>query len=212
MRRIVPERRLARVSDRRSSAGYDGGVYDESPPLPPLDEDPFPPEETEDFADGRRRSLDPEYVPASRLTNWIVTASLTVGGGIGFLILCLRADWEAWVFAVVGAGALVFLLACAVLSHIWPRLEFRRISWRLDAEGIEIKRGVVWRHVIVVPRPRIQHTDVSQGPIQRRFGLATLLIHTAGTHQYEVNLEGLSRPTAFAVRDALLVSGMEDGA
>jgi membrane protein YdbS with pleckstrin-like domain len=187
-------------------------VYDESSPLPPLDEDPFPPEETEDVADGRRRFLDPEYVPAARLTNWIVTASLTVGVGIGFVILLFRADWGTGTFAVIGSAALVFLLACAWLSHAWPRLEFRRISWRIDAEGIEIKRGVVWRHVIVVPRTRIQHTDVSQGPIQRRFGLATLLIHTAGTHQYEVNLEGLSRPTAFAVRDALLVSGMEDGA
>ena len=212
MRRIVPAPGLARVSDRRSSAGYHGGVSDETFLLPPLEEVPFPPVDTEDVADGLPRSLDARYVPAARLTNWIVTASLTAGAAIGFLILLLRADWESWVFAVIGSGALVLLLTCACLSHIWPRLEFRRISWRIDAEGIEIKRGVVWRHVIIVPRTRIQHTDVSQGPIQRRFGLATLLIHTAGTHQYEVNLEGLSRPTAFAVRDALLVSGMEDGA
>jgi len=169
-------------------------------------------EETEDVADGRRRSLDPRYIPAARLTNWMVTASLAMGGGIGFLILLIRADWQPWTLAAVGGGVLAFLLACAWLSHAWPPLEFGRISWRIDAEGIEIKRGVVWRHVIVVPRTRIQHTDVSQGPIQRRFGLATLLIHTAGTHQYEVNLEGLSRSTAFAVRDALLVSGTEDGA
>jgi membrane protein YdbS with pleckstrin-like domain len=179
-------------------------------PLPAEPEEPATP--AEDVADGRRRSLDPRYVAQARLTNWIVTGFLATGCSIAFLVLFFRADWEPRVFVAIGGGMLLFLSLCAWVSQAWPPLEFRRTSWRVDAEGIEIKRGVVWRHVIVVPRTRIQHTDVSQGPVQRRFGLATLVIHTAGTHQYMVNLEGLSQPTAFAVRDALLVAGGEDGA
>ena len=95
---------------------------------------------------------------------------------------------------------------------MWPAIEYRRISWRIDARGIQIKRGVVWRHVVNVLRTRIQNTDVTQGPVQRRYGLATLVIHTAGTHEYEVTLEGISRETALAIRDELLGEGVDDGA
>ena len=66
----------------------------------------------------------------------------------------------------------------------------------LDERGIEIRRGVWWRHVVHVPRSRVQHTDVNQGPIERTYGLAHLIIHTAGTISASVALEGLERAVA----------------
>ena len=72
-------------------------------------------------------------------------------------------------------GAGLFVIAASIFgAHVWPVLELRHTRWRIDTDGLEIRRGVVWRHTISVPRERIQHTDVAQGPIQRRFGLATL--------------------------------------
>jgi len=58
-----------------------------------------------------------------------------------------------------------------------------------------------------VPRSRIQHTDVTQGPYERRFGLATLVVYTAGTEHASIPIEGLSHETALAFRDALLARG-----
>ena len=52
--------------------------------------------------------------------------------------------------------------------------------------------------------------DVSEGPIERSFGLATLVIHTAGTEQAAVSLGGLARDTAFRVRDWLIGGGEDD--
>lgn len=224
-RRVPPEPQGSHVRPRRRSgtgrpAGYDGKVSEElyapppeedlAPEVPPA---PAPvPEPELELTDGQRHRLDPRYIAQARVTNWIVTACLAAGGAITFVILLVRADFPTGVFVAIGLGLLLFLSTCAWVSHAWPPLEFARTFWRVDADGMEIKRGVVWRHVVVVPRRRIQHTDVSQGPLQRRFGLATLVIHTAGTHEYLVNLEGVSRATAFAVRDALLVEGREDGA
>ncbi len=156
---------------------------------------------------GVTRRLDENYVPAARLANWIVAACLGLSGCAGFVVLAFTTEWPAW--AVIGV-ALVLVLVLAALAwtaQAWPPLEYRRISWRIDEEGIEIRRGVIWRHVVTVPQVRIQHTDVAQGPIQRRFGLATLIVHTAGNHEYEVQLSGLSRPTALGVRDYLLEAG-----
>ena len=57
---------------------------------------------------------------------------------------------------------------------------------------------------ITVPLGRVQHADVSQGPIQRSFGLGTLIIHTAGTQNSSVVLSGLSQTTAIELRDQII--------
>ena len=158
---------------------------------------------------GVTRRLDAAYVTAARLTGWIVTGVVAVAGSVAFLVLA-GASGGGWLLLGGAAAALVALLAVlAAAAHAWPALEYRRTSWRVDDEGIEIRRGVVWRHAVSVPRARIQHTDVAQGPIQRRFGLATLVVHTAGNREYEVRLWGLSRPVALGVRDFLLEGGDE---
>jgi membrane protein YdbS with pleckstrin-like domain len=76
---------------------------------------------------------------------------------------------------------------------------------------VDIRTGVVWRRIISVPRSRVQHIDVAQGPIERRYGLATLSIYTAGTGFAKVDLPGVPYPRAVRIRDHLL-PGREHGA
>jgi hypothetical protein len=63
---------------------------------------------------------------------------------------------------------------------------------------------VLFRRVIFVPRSRIQHTDVNQGPIERHFGLAHLVLHTAGTESASVTLPGLDQDLAIGIRQQLV--------
>ena len=72
-----------------------------------------------------------------------------------------------------------------------------------------MKEGVVWRSVVTVPRSRVQHTDVAQGPLQRVFGIATLIVYTAGTEHAFVSLRGLAPETANAIRDFLIDAGSD---
>ena len=118
-------------------------------------------------------------------------------------------------FGVVGVllllGAwLVASLALTALLLWWPAVSYRHTFYEVAEAGIRIRRGVVWRTASSVPRSRVQHTDVSQGPVQRAFGLATLVIYTAGTHNASISLGGLSRETALAIRDHLIVGGHDD--
>jgi membrane protein YdbS with pleckstrin-like domain len=87
---------------------------------------------------------------------------------------------------------------------------YRHASYRVDELGIEIRRGVFWRTVVNVPRSRVQHTDVSQGPLERRYGLGTLAIYTAGTDHARVGLAGLEHGRALAIRSHLLPAGGGD--
>ena len=62
----------------------------------------------------------------------------------------------------------------------------------------------------VVPFGRVQHIDVAQGPIERSFGLATLILHTAGTRGASVPLPGLLFDEAERMRDRIRVKIRQD--
>ena len=104
----------------------------------------------------------------------------------------------------------VLVLLLAWHSYRWPPIAYEHTSYRIDEQGLEIRKGVYWRVVINVPRSRVQHIDVSQGPIERRFGLGTLVVYTAGTDHAKVELEGLEHGRALAIRDYLLPSESSD--
>lgn len=179
----------------------------ELPDLPesaaPLEEVPVGPPPAPSIADGTLRSLDPRHVTLGRISSWIFT------GVIAFAVLGASSIlWATpapdWVSALVTLAGVAVVLALGVLSHRWPPVEHRHASYKVDGDGIEIRRGVYWRTVINVPRSRVQHTDVAQGPLERSFGLGTLVIYTAGTDHAKVDLAGLDHATALAIRDHLL--------
>jgi uncharacterized protein len=155
------------------------------------------------IADGVEHPLDPRVVRLDRIVGWIVTGSISLGMLVGFLIV-LGTVPLGWIKVLVGLVAAVVAVALAWSSHRWPEIEHRHAYYKVDAQGIEIRKGVIWRTVINVPRSRVQHTDVSQGPLERIHGLGTLAIYTAGTDHARVDLNGLDHGTALRIRDHLL--------
>ena len=166
--------------------------------------------EAPSIADATWHSLDPRYVALQRQVGWITSAVLSAISGVGAAVFLLSLPWP-WVLELVLAGVAVACLALFTWwLQAWPPIEYRYASYRVDQNGLEIRRGVLFRAVINVPRSRVQHTDVSQGPLQRRFGLATLVVHTAGTSSAEVHLAGLTHDVALSIRDHLLPGNAED--
>jgi membrane protein YdbS with pleckstrin-like domain len=163
-------------------------------------------------ADGRYRRLDPRYVRCARLSGLLATLALALLGPLVLSALAWLGETSA--SRLFGYGALwgALSLALVVRTLAWPQRKFRHLAWRLSPVGLEIRRGVCSRHRILVPRDRVQHTDVSRGPLERRFGLATLVVNTAGSHDNRIALEGLAHGTALAVRDFLIQGSAADGA
>jgi membrane protein YdbS with pleckstrin-like domain len=112
-----------------------------------------------------------------------------------------------WVLAVL---CLLTAVCIAWFTQAWPAAEYRRTSYLLDPDGIEIRSGVIWRAVTSVPRSRVQHIDVAQGPLERSYGLARLIIYTAGTDHSRVELAGLNHSVALELRQYLLPRGSDD--
>ena len=84
---------------------------------------------------------------------------------------------------------------------IAPLRRYRAWGYRLADEELRIAYGVWTRVETHVPLARVQHVDVSQGPVERAFGVCRLILHTAGTMNSRVVLPGLSRDTAEGIRD-----------
>jgi membrane protein YdbS with pleckstrin-like domain len=154
-----------------------------------------------------RQRLDSRSVIAGRLGGWTFTGVLLIvaGGSVIAALIGTHAPLVSW----LGSGFVLLLIfgSLAAASHYGPRLRYQTTWVRLDEDGLDFEHGWLWQHQISVPRSRIQHTDVTQGPYERRFGLATLVVHTAGTEHASIPIEGLSHETALAFRDALLARG-----
>ena len=155
---------------------------------------------------GDWQPLDPQQIHVDRISNLIslaVAAAIGVGVAIPVIISALMRGSLIWMVPVLCAAAIP-ALACLAAAIYWPRWKYRNASWRLTGSGLEIRRGVLWKHQISVPLARVQHADVSQGPLQRRFDLGTLAVHTAGTQNASVVLEGLNHATAIRLRDLII--------
>ena len=172
-------------------------------PASPAARLPEPPADSSvpSFVDGQFRPLDVRNITAERTSSLILWAvfSLAILVGIGYLFFTTpRIDAFFWIACIVGATLIV---ATSLFSLLWPKIEHKRVSFKIDPLGIEIHQGVFWRSQICVPIGRVQHADVGQGPLQRMFGVSTLTLHTAGTSNASVNIEGLDHAFAVSVRD-----------
>jgi len=110
-----------------------------------------------------------------------------------------------WRYAI--AGALLGAAFGAWLGH----KHWKHTHWRLDGDGFNLRRGRLWRSETRVPASRVQHLDLKRGPLQRRYGLATLVIHTAGTRHSAVSIGGLDADDAERLRDQLAHQVDDDG-
>ena len=115
------------------------------------------------------------------------------------ILLAVRSDRLSLPLALVLALAFGLLLGWRYATRYAALFSVAHLI-----DGVLIRRGVWWRAEIFVPRARIQHTEINQGPLDRRWGMASVAIHTAGTRLESITVPGLTRALAEALRDALL--------
>lgn len=99
--------------------------------------------------------------------------------------------------------ALAVLIVIPALMVWSARRRFAHTRWRIDDQGFALRRGHLWHTDTRVPGSRVQHLDITRGPIERRFDLSTLVIHTAGTRHSAVSVSGLDTACAERLRDQL---------
>jgi membrane protein YdbS with pleckstrin-like domain len=105
------------------------------------------------------------------------------------------------VLAIVGWSVLGVQLLWLLVS---PPLRHRLWRYAIDDTFLVARFGILVRQEKVIPVNRLQHVDLVRGPIERLFGLATLIVHTAGTDAVAFHLPGLEPSVAQSMRDHIL--------
>jgi membrane protein YdbS with pleckstrin-like domain len=102
--------------------------------------------------------------------------------------------------------AVVATITAAVLLTLLLRGRYRSWAYLERGDDLLVRRGVMFRRLTVVPYGRMQFVDVTAGPVDRMFGLATVQLHTAAAAT-DARIPGLSREVADRLRDRLAALG-----
>jgi membrane protein YdbS with pleckstrin-like domain len=140
-----------------------------------------------------------------------------VSGLVSLLVLAALVGLVLLVFGDrLPGGSTLPILAAVVLGSIllWtivaPTLAWRRWRFRIDDELLMARYGIVFHEEKAIPISRMQHVDLTRGPIERAFGLATLIVYTAGTEGAIFRVPGLSVERARDLRDRILAARGDD--
>jgi membrane protein YdbS with pleckstrin-like domain len=136
-----------------------------------------------------------------------VEAFFATAGGVVAIAVVLAISVDT---IVAAGGALAVLAAGAVLDVLLQR---RVGAWGyLEREDdLLVRRGLMIRRLSVVPYGRMQFVDVTAGPIERSFGLATVRLHTAAAAT-DARIPGLEAAEAARLRDQLAALGEANAA
>ena len=125
-----------------------------------------------------------------------ITGAIFIGGVLGTL-------WVVFDLPMRWIAGPAMLFPGALIGGVFGFRRQRRTWWRLDAQGLGVRRDLMWQLETRVPLSRVQHLDLRRGPIERTARLSTLVVHTAGSRFSAVSLAGLDQADAEHLRDTL---------
>jgi membrane protein YdbS with pleckstrin-like domain len=150
----------------------------------------------------RFEQLDQRWIGLVRgietMTWMVVGSAVLIVGLVG--MLAGPRPLQAMIFA---AWLLLSLLALFRIVW-WPRLAYNHWSYRIGKKVFELRHGILWQVSVAIPLSRLQHIDLHRGPLERRRGLASVQLHTAGTKEASQLIPGLDLRVAQILRDQLI--------
>jgi membrane protein YdbS with pleckstrin-like domain len=127
---------------------------------------------------------------------------------LGMLAIILGAAFALWYIfdsRLALAAAVIAVVLGAVRAVLIVR-SVRRWGYAERADDLLVRHGLLVRRLSIVPYARMQFVDVSAGPLERMFGLATVELHTAAAAS-DARIPGLLGAEAARLRDRLAALG-----
>lgn len=128
-----------------------------------------------------------------------------IGWGIITLLTGLIVFFSPSLHSFLWIAILSGLILILGFFNLWIVLQsFARKAYAVREKDIIYRTGWIVQRFSACPFNRVQHCSVDAGPFERKMGLATLSIFTAGTAGSELKIPGLPESTAFALRDFIM--------
>jgi membrane protein YdbS with pleckstrin-like domain len=180
--------------------------------------EPAPADPGRDAADPRGGPTDLRAGPTDPLEPWpdtvrwqpvsrdlIWTELVQLGIAVVVVLGGLITGWALtghWLFAL-GLAAAILL----TLWRVWAIVRaVRAWGYAERDKDLLVRHGLLIRRLSIVPYARMQFVDVSAGPLERAFDLATVQLHTAAAAS-DARVPGLRPAEASRLRDRLTALG-----
>ena len=125
---------------------------------------------------------------------------------LGTMAFLAEASLARWLPLWPPLLALTVFVTVLGLGLWHARRLFLSWRWALRSDDVVARYGVVWRVSRSIPRVRVQHVDISSGPVDRALGLVEVSLHVAGSAGPVLTIPGLAPAEGEALREALLDS------
>jgi membrane protein YdbS with pleckstrin-like domain len=144
-----------------------------------------------------------QRLPPAHRRELLAQALITTGIFLLPSVFPLVTPLEERIGDFVFAPPLVVLVLGALFTSL-ALVRYRHKGYALREHDVAFRDGLFWRKTTVLPFDRVQHAEVTQGPLQRRFKLATLKFFTAGGSSVDLKIDGLLADEAERLREAVL--------
>jgi membrane protein YdbS with pleckstrin-like domain len=144
------------------------------------------------------KPVNRKYLTLLRI-EWLLTSVVLLGIAITVISLITPLRNSYW-WLLIAAGVL-FLLA---LYFFVQEKSFPFIAYSVRDHDVIFRRGWLVRTIKVCPYNRIQNCSLHTGPLERRFGLASLTLFTAGSDGADLKIPGLTLDEAESLRQFIL--------
>jgi uncharacterized protein len=144
-----------------------------------------------------------EWKPVSERLIWVELIRLGISAGV--VIFGLLAAWVISGSRIVGLVAVV-VTALAVVRAFTIVRAVRAWGYAERERDLLVRHGLLVRRLSIVPYARMQFVDVTAGPLERAFDLATVQLHTAAAAS-DARVPGLPPAEAARLRDRLTALG-----
>lgn len=140
--------------------------------------------------------VEPGYRHVLRVRLLILWLPLIIAG----LVLDNAVLADLPFYGLASTAPLVIALIAVILA---PQRIYRRLRYGLTDRLLQVVRGWLFHTDTIVPFVRVQHLDVTRGPLDKLFGTSALVVHTAGTRNSIVTVPGLAPERAAEIRDII---------
>lgn len=90
----------------------------------------------------------------------------------------------AFSFLYISIAAIIGIIFTFFFGYAIPKLRYRRWRYEIFEQEVYIQHGILIMTRTIIPMIRVQHVETEQGPILKKYRLATVMISTAATtHQ-----------------------------
>lgn len=139
---------------------------------------------------------------------WRITASIYM---TGLFLLIIAGAVLSYIFEISYIYVIIAVIVLVILTYVFvyliPKLRYRRWRYEIFEQEVYIQHGILIVTRTIIPMIRVQHVDTEQGPILKRYKLATVSISTAATTH---EIPALDEEDASKIRDRISVLARVD--